>query len=765
MVESVSTQTCCADSSVSPAPIANVEVQIDAMCFGAEAENIGDKLCTDKLNQGDNPTAELKRESIDSEGSKGKKRRKLIKSCVFCRKRKLKCDRKRPRCTGCEMRKLPECIYTDDYNFDVTYDELFSDSPNIQLLREINSLKKQLKEQKALAMNDLGQTTVVTSDEQVSSDKGVNPLFDLTLIQAKKGRTTFYGPTSMRAQPLQAFSKFSKSINELWKFCKEERIVMKNRFHSSKLYEMQSIESPWSLDKLVSDLPKYSQLCGLIMVILKYKNQRFFRVFNAGTLMEYLTNCFKIRDDKIIGLLPYPKFNYYPIGIVLSIYASFLEEVPPSFVSFFVMLSGQTTAKAFFLERVQFLLLQYFWKASRDHTGGDNSHLSTLFDNIATSALSIGLPTLVAKGTGDIQVLRFVWYWVLYTDVRISLDMGRPLIIDDGSFDVDSLLITEDTDDDFTLYFKKFIYHGRSAIKEIYVRDRVPDLWLHVRKLMALLDEMCPNLREFIKSRGESDTEVDIGKILITFTLLSFITNFMTLARIKLNDYSVENCNLFLKYTLLTQGLSFSTLFSCYRLDVEQNPEWLTDLDKFPPNLGIAVSIVPTYLTRHLVEAYTFLLDLITRGVVAGPTIPYELYDDPPMDKVFPIRTIFDILVSSWDINREARFSGLYQLMKKRRSFFQILLYESAARIVFQKFIKTCKGKFENGSCPGNMCDSSIAVQKPAVQSEKIPNFSVQEQPDLFEFLNNDFLSQYGQSLDGFFDFQDDFGGFLNPSQ
>ncbi|SCU87326.1 LAME_0D09648g1_1 [Lachancea meyersii CBS 8951] len=73
-----------------------------------------------------------------------KRRRKTIKSCTFCRQRKLKCDQQKPMCGACAARKLPECVYTDGFNFQLTSDELFSKQPNVTLLRRIRELEEAL---------------------------------------------------------------------------------------------------------------------------------------------------------------------------------------------------------------------------------------------------------------------------------------------------------------------------------------------------------------------------------------------------------------------------------------------------------------------------------------------------------------------------------------------------------------------------------------------------------------------------------------------
>lgn len=74
-----------------------------------------------------------------------KRRRKAIKSCTFCRKRKLKCDHAKPMCKQCRDRKLPNCIYTDDFNYDITTDELFGNSPNVDLIQRVKELEARLE--------------------------------------------------------------------------------------------------------------------------------------------------------------------------------------------------------------------------------------------------------------------------------------------------------------------------------------------------------------------------------------------------------------------------------------------------------------------------------------------------------------------------------------------------------------------------------------------------------------------------------------------
>ena len=78
-------------------------------------------------------------------GKKGK-RRKVIKSCAFCRKRKLKCSQARPMCQQCVIRKLPQCVYTEEFNYPLSNTELFEQVPNVALVQKIENLQTLLKE-------------------------------------------------------------------------------------------------------------------------------------------------------------------------------------------------------------------------------------------------------------------------------------------------------------------------------------------------------------------------------------------------------------------------------------------------------------------------------------------------------------------------------------------------------------------------------------------------------------------------------------------
>lgn len=74
-----------------------------------------------------------------------RKRRQVVKSCAFCRSRKIRCDRVKPKCENCRSRHTTDCIYTDDSHVQLSRDELFGNKPNVLLLQRINELELTVK--------------------------------------------------------------------------------------------------------------------------------------------------------------------------------------------------------------------------------------------------------------------------------------------------------------------------------------------------------------------------------------------------------------------------------------------------------------------------------------------------------------------------------------------------------------------------------------------------------------------------------------------
>lgn len=232
---------------------------------------------------------------------KVKRRRKPIKSCTFCRQRKLKCDQKKPVCSSCKSRNLYNCTYptissftpkkiansieiinssnnADENNNNIS--SLPSSSMNInELLSKVQLLEQQIFEMKNNPIdNQILKTDIsspVISNEQIrnenqspnltinnnndsthninySNNENIfqnfdqhlpNPLNDYYFLQCKtSGRRIVYGPTSMRTSLHKHWSGFAHKFNQLWAKIKFERNKWKKSRNISNLNELKYIE-------------------------------------------------------------------------------------------------------------------------------------------------------------------------------------------------------------------------------------------------------------------------------------------------------------------------------------------------------------------------------------------------------------------------------------------------------------------------------------------------------------------------------------------
>lgn len=74
-----------------------------------------------------------------------KKRNKLIKSCGFCRRRKLRCDQQKPMCSTCISRNLVACQYAEEFNKSVEKKAIYGTFSNMELLKKIDDLENKIQ--------------------------------------------------------------------------------------------------------------------------------------------------------------------------------------------------------------------------------------------------------------------------------------------------------------------------------------------------------------------------------------------------------------------------------------------------------------------------------------------------------------------------------------------------------------------------------------------------------------------------------------------
>lgn len=182
---------------------------------------------------------------------KAQKRRKPIKSCAFCRKRKLRCDQQKPMCSTCKTRGRSGCLYTEKFTHKIETKELFGSTPNIELLKRIEDLEKRLDDKE-----------LTEKDVALSTSPFRNPYANFYYLQCKgSGRRIVYGPTSLRTHLSNDDNRFVNTYNQLWSKVKIERNRWKARHKWTMKPETQLLEGP-PLEKTGSDI--LQQVCNVL---------------------------------------------------------------------------------------------------------------------------------------------------------------------------------------------------------------------------------------------------------------------------------------------------------------------------------------------------------------------------------------------------------------------------------------------------------------------------------------------------------------------
>ena len=211
-------------------------------------------------------------------GKKGK-RRKIIKSCAFCRKRKLKCNQTRPMCQQCLIRKMPQCIYTEEFNYALSNRDLFGQVPNVALIQKIENLQTLLKEND----ND--------SAKQVHCRSSDNPLWSLrTSILGENGSMYVFGPTSWKTLSLFEPNKFQTEFQNLWIVLKPHPICTETQLEDNHI---------------VSHLPSFSQIESCVESFFASPLFDLLHIFNKNDIISLLDRLFirdTINDDLVILL-------------------------------------------------------------------------------------------------------------------------------------------------------------------------------------------------------------------------------------------------------------------------------------------------------------------------------------------------------------------------------------------------------------------------------------------------------------------------------
>lgn len=603
-----------------------------------------------------------------------KKRRKLVKSCLFCRKRKLKCNQLKPMCQQCLDRKLPNCVYMDGFNYDIKSDELFESSPNINLLNKIKSLESQIiqlekiNERRIKNEENYKNTTDknnnvqnkyiydnIQSDYQnynnilrlnqneIINSRERNPIWNFRTSQWKLERQFIFGPSSWKTLLAAEGEKFQLEFINLWEKLKPR---MEN------YYSMLPLNTSIKLDlnsvlisSVCKDLPKYNEIKKFLLHYFTTPLHNILSCLDQNKILKDLDNCF-IRinestnnngDEIIIDLSPKDGQNYYKIGIILLLLSIgyYTDEVPVSIRNLLIVLNGLSCSSLNFVEKTQFLLLSCFFKIfDGRYSRWDGTDNYTVVTTLCQTALSMGLDDVnrwyrnKEDLVGNLQTLKNTFFWTLYCDVVNSFEMGRSLYISDDMFDVESLL-HEKVNNDFIhndknysgflnaekiQLLKQFIVTSRKSIQRVnsVFKYKGEDIDTSISDLQNFLELHFKDIGRYT-SFGKIFT-VNPFDIAILAPVLGMLFNFHNIKRSFFKDISMGTKNSLCKYGLLSLSLCVNTVLSMFETDKMLYPICVKASKKLTPFLNLSLPLTISLSVRLLSELYgTFFARLTSR--------------------------------------------------------------------------------------------------------------------------------------------------------
>ncbi|SCU77675.1 LANO_0A00980g1_1 [Lachancea nothofagi CBS 11611] len=570
-----------------------------------------------------------------------KKRKKAVKQCLFCRKRKLKCDKKKPTCTTCVSRGLDECTYMEQYGPEMTSNELLKKTPNLELLNRITVLEEELKRLKK-------------GDPDCA--KNINPLAKVQVAMCKGDRIIINGCTNLKVSMSNSKIKFDAYFSSVWRKIKEERRRWKATSGYSTLKEVTSIELARDtclsvLDALCRTLPSYEVIEQILKRFFENSHSEAFQVLDPLLVFKNLEECFiKSSRDPITGthsivhLIPGFKKNYYTIGVIIAIMMLDNCSKPTSQAMdhFNKFLLSSVTAKVFFVERAQYLFLYRLHMMLKGLTGGDSSNTALITNLLCSTALHLGLHADMKKlftpseaFHGGSKFSENLWLWTVYADIETSIGLGTPSHIPEVFLNYD---LIEDKNYGSTPLLQKMVRPLRQILHEIHEKDKLPDLDAMTERVRGILRAEFRPIGFYMDRENLKTvlyTEVDL--VLQLLTLLSILSS---LKRTYFKDYRPSAVNNILQYSIQSVSISISATEAYFDLDKADTSKRKRLLTKgIPFNLKNAVLLLHKHFPRNITEIYLLLQLVDTWDTFEELRLKYPLSPtfDLPMSTLDPI--------------------------------------------------------------------------------------------------------------------------------
>lgn len=563
-----------------------------------------------------------------------KRRRKLMKTCLFCQKRKLKCDRARPKCQQCATRKLPECIYTNAFNFDVTVEELIGKSP----------IAPQTPSTSSTVSNTDSKNITVNDDDK--------DLLNFQFMDSHEGKYHMYGPTSWKAIVNYDKGAFEREYIDLWN-------VQKIKYNDWKERNCPVEKKPkyWIHFHDVSNILKI--ICNVLPTYEKTRDtlDRFFsstlhdvyRIVDRKQTMDEFNKVFTVTgvEPSFEGLLTDvftdikipADGNLYYIGIILLIITHTMPNFNPdkSLTGFLEQLAFSPRFSDHFVERPQFLLLMYLLREYQSNLPiWETNQNNNLIMSICQSCTILGLDKIekwcVKSNYSDdvIYSLKRTFYWTMFFDVKVSFEEGRTLYLSDERFDYDELYNLErnelETDREIrrSAVMTKFLKIVRPMVNNLNstnFRDKNL-LNYYAKQLVDYFECGVIPINLYIGKGKLLPADVfDLPIVALGGTILPSLYH---MRKKYFGENSIEVNNGIIKYCLLMINYSCNIVLWSDQMDSFIDPQYYTNKGTITHHLRYAICLTAPIMKRVLFQFHDYYFQNIS---AENLSLSYQLYD------------------------------------------------------------------------------------------------------------------------------------------
>lgn len=602
-----------------------------------------------------------------------KRRRKLVKSCLFCRKRKLKCNKAKPMCQQCSARKLPSCVYLSNFNFDViSVDEIFDKNPNVRLLNEIIDLKSQLDHCMDSHNNNLSDkknksennNTSMKNDESTNNinnnnnasiynsctssntinSRTINPLTTFKTFLWRDNYLQIFGPTSWRTILTADGTKFQLEFTNLWNKlkpkCTSESFQCRDLFLSplktDVIHKIDGTVTDTSLTQLVcNDLPSFTDIKKCLNSFFNGPLHELLQILDPKKTWKDLYECFIVdqNSDRVINMYPPDGINFCKIGIILSIIVLCTYDnnsyIPESMIRYFIQVNSMRYLEVNFTENAQFLLMCCFFKIHHgEYSRWDGTQILQKISETCQCCISLGFDNVgkwyrnKESVVGDLKYLENTMLCTLFVDVFTSFDVGKPTFISNQmlSMHLFEQNLKSHRGGFFAMsrnrLFVDFIKLARKCVNDLNSvsndnKDHnKEDIDTYILELQTFLTTYFPNLSNY--TAWGIIFSVDPFEIIILSNTLSMLFNFHNIKRAFYKDISISTKNGMVKYGLLTASLCINTLLSMFEADKVAYPEVIDAGTRLSPYLNLSLSLINSAFIRVVSEFYSVFMARLT---------------------------------------------------------------------------------------------------------------------------------------------------------